>query len=262
MSQTDTRHQLEDERMSSPRDAAGAPLYAMRDIMDAQLLTADDRAIGRIADVALAWRANGELALVALLTGPQALAGRLSEHLRHLFAWALRGRFEGRIALDEVRAFGPITRLRGRAEAYAAGRSERWLARTLWRWIPGSGYSAEAATTHQPRRPRGRPSGHVRGDMYLADLVGKTIRTADGARLGHVVEVVVARGAEPVVCGLLFGSYGMLYRLRMLEPLSKQFHIHLHPRYVPWSAVGSLDARGIRLRADAEGQVADEAPPE
>lgn len=92
--------------------------------------------------------------------------------------------------------------------------------------------------------------------MHLADLVGKAIRTAEGDQLGHVVEVLVAPGPEPVVRGVLFGSYGMLSRLRMLEPLSKQFRIQPRPRFVPWSTVETFDAHGLHLRADAEGQVA------
>lgn len=241
------------------RSGGGGMLYAMRDILDSQLMTTDHRAIGRVADIALDWRESGDLALTALLTGPQALAGRISKHLRRLFAWVLRDRFEDRIPLDEVRAFGPSTVLRGTAERYAAGQSERWLARVLWRWIPGSGYSSvrELGGRKAPRRVLA-----ARHDLHLEDVVGKAIYTGDGTRLGHVVEVVVAPGHVPVVLGLLFGSYGMLYRLRVLEPLSKQFHVNLHPCFVPWSAVASMDRRGFHLRAGAEGQVADEPPPE
>lgn len=278
MSQTHASRPTESEQSSSagadgeaPR-AHSAMLYAMRDIMDAQLMSADHRAIGRVADVALARRASGELALVAFLMGPQALAGRVSARLRRLFIRVLRGRFDARIPLDQVRSFGPSTVLSGQADDYLAGQSERWLARNLWRWIPGSGYHSDEGRAGRPPRARRRretatreETRDTRGEMHLADLVGKTIRTAGGELLGHVVEVIVEEVvvSEPrlEVRGLLFGSYGMLYRLRMLEPLSKQFRIHPRPRFVPWSAVERLDAHGIQLRAGWEGRVATEPPP-
>lgn len=66
--------------MSNPR----APLFVMRDIMDSQLQTCDGIRIGRVADVRAELRDDGTLVLTHLLIGPQALAGRLSEHLRPL----------------------------------------------------------------------------------------------------------------------------------------------------------------------------------
>lgn len=116
------------------------PLF-LRDIIDAQIESADHLALGRVADVEVEVRENGCLALTALLTGPQAGAGRVASRLRHVCTWVLRDRFETRIPLEEVCSFGPTILLRKQAHEYQAGRSERWLARHLLRWIPGSGYA-------------------------------------------------------------------------------------------------------------------------
>ena|SRR2546425_5377192 len=111
----------------------------MRDIMDSQLETRDKRKIGRVADIEAELRDDGTLVLTYLVTGPQALAGRVASHLRPIARFLLRDRFEHRIPLKEVENFGPTLRLRGKAKDYAVGQSERWIADHILRWIPGSG---------------------------------------------------------------------------------------------------------------------------
>jgi hypothetical protein len=38
-----------------------------------------------------------------------------------------------------VKKFGPTLHLRGKAEQYDIGQSDRWIAEHILRWIPGSG---------------------------------------------------------------------------------------------------------------------------
>jgi hypothetical protein len=110
----------------------------IRDIIDSQLESADHLALGRVADVEMEMREDGRLVLTALLTGPQALAGRVSHVLRHIFAFFLRDRFECSLPLSEVATFGPTLHLHRNADEYPVGRSERWIAHYILRWIPGS----------------------------------------------------------------------------------------------------------------------------
>jgi sporulation protein YlmC with PRC-barrel domain len=117
----------------------GDHLYAMRDLVDMQLVTADGKRIGRVADVDCEWRADGTLALLCLRTGPQALARRFGALPGRVARFVFRDRFERRIALDEIVEVGLEVRLRGRAEDYAVGQSERWLVAHVLRFIPGSG---------------------------------------------------------------------------------------------------------------------------
>lgn len=118
--------------------AAATPLYAMRDMMDSQLLASDGVCVGRVADVRAEWR-DGAVYLTHLVTGPQALAGRVGERMRPLARRVFRDRFEQAIPLSEVQVFGPTIRLARSAREYAGGRSDRWVARHILRWIPGSG---------------------------------------------------------------------------------------------------------------------------
>ena len=117
----------------------GKSLYIMRDMMDSQLQTSDNVRIGRVADVRAEWRGDGQVYLTSLVTGPQALAGRVSEGLRPVARRLIGNRFERAIPLSEVQDFGPTICLSGKAEDYATGQSDRWVARHILRWIPGSG---------------------------------------------------------------------------------------------------------------------------
>ncbi|MDQ3856767.1 MAG: hypothetical protein M3281_10295 [Chloroflexota bacterium] len=120
--------------MSLPEDA----LLAMRDIMDGQLETSDERQIGRVADIEAEWREDGSLLLQSLIVGPEALAGRVSSRLRPLAASFLRGRFEHRIPVEEIEEVGPTVKLRKGARQYDVGHSDRWVVDHILRFIPGS----------------------------------------------------------------------------------------------------------------------------
>lgn len=114
-------------------------LLAMRDLLDAQLETEDGVRIGRIADIEAEWRDDGALVLLYLLTGPQALAGRVASRLVPLARYIFRDHFERRISMSEIVETGPTVRLRGNASDYPIGQSDRWLADHIVRFIPGSG---------------------------------------------------------------------------------------------------------------------------
>jgi hypothetical protein len=121
--------------------ARGDDLFSIADIIDSQLETRDKKNIGRVADIEAVWCEDGTLILTDLVTGPQALAGRVARPLRTLFQRLLRDRFEQRIPLKEVEKFGPTLRLHKKAIDYPVGQSERWIADHILRWIPGSGHS-------------------------------------------------------------------------------------------------------------------------
>jgi hypothetical protein len=114
-------------------------IFSIRDILDSQLLTSDGRRIGRVADISAEEYPDGSLKLTYLVAGPQALARRVNSHLGTLFHFFLRDRFEHSIPISEVTKFGPTLLLRGAADDYAVGQSERWIAKHILRWIPGNG---------------------------------------------------------------------------------------------------------------------------
>ncbi|GCE47037.1 hypothetical protein EI42_00562 [Thermosporothrix hazakensis] len=115
---------------------------AIRDIIDSQLVTEDGLRIGRVASIECLLGDDTSPVLLHLLVGPEALASRISPRLRKWLHFFLHGRFEYKIPLSEVKRFGPTLLLHGPASHYGPGRSEQWIARTLFRWIPGSGYES------------------------------------------------------------------------------------------------------------------------
>jgi hypothetical protein len=111
----------------------------MRDLMDGQLLAADELEIGRVADIEAEWTPEGWLVLRRLWCGPEALARRIGSRPGRLVAWLLGGRFDRSIPIDEVAALDNLAiRLRQPSGRYQVGRSERWLDRHLVRFLPGA----------------------------------------------------------------------------------------------------------------------------
>ncbi|MDQ6898440.1 MAG: hypothetical protein M3256_04835 [Actinomycetota bacterium] len=117
-------------------------LHLMRDIMDSQMVSADGKEIGRVADIAGEMRADGSVELTHILTGPEALTGRVGTLLRPAAKLILHGRFEASIPLTELMTKGLTLRLKQDADAYRVGDSEGWIAEHILRFIPGSGYRA------------------------------------------------------------------------------------------------------------------------
>jgi hypothetical protein len=75
-----------------------------------------------------------------LVTGPEALVRRVSSHLAPVARWIFRGRFDKRIAMDQIVSIeGLEIHLKRNAASYAPGASERWIARHLLRFLPGTG---------------------------------------------------------------------------------------------------------------------------
>ncbi len=123
-----------------PNPIVGDEMFSVRDIIDSQLETSDKIEISRVADIEAELREDGSLVLTNIVTGPQALAGRVASPLRTFFRWLFHDRFEHTISFDQVECFGPTIRLHGKATDYKTGRADKWIAEHILRWIPGSGY--------------------------------------------------------------------------------------------------------------------------
>jgi hypothetical protein len=114
-------------------------LLAMRDIVDGQLETIEDRRIGRVADLAAEWRDDGSLVVTDMVVGPEALAGRVSRRIGGLVRRLTGGRYEHRVAMSEVEEVGPTVHLRGKRGDYPLTGADDWIAEHIIRWIPGGG---------------------------------------------------------------------------------------------------------------------------
>ncbi len=114
-------------------------LLTMRDMIDAQLESADGHKLGRVADIEARRAADGTLLVVALLLGPEAQLGAVSARVRGLLSRLVKGRFDHRIDVAEIEEVGPTVKLRQRADAYGLDGADRWLIDHVLRFIPGNG---------------------------------------------------------------------------------------------------------------------------
>jgi len=95
------------------------------------------------------------------------------------------------------------------------------------------------------------------GEFYLEDLIGSKIVSPDRRRVGHVVDVQVTRTPEHRVTGLMYGRYGWLYRLHVLEPYVRSLGLHATVHVIPWRAVDRFERFTVTLKPGWEE--ADEA---
>ena len=228
--------------------------FSVADIIDNQLETSDKIEIGRVADIEGEWRDDGQLVLTNLVTGPQALAGRVSSRLRPIFRFFLRDRFEHRIPIKEVENFGPTLHLRGRAADYPVGQSDRWIADHILRWIPGSGHFPNILPECEARA-RSATARWVGAEMqskrtiFIGDLLGSKILTADGIHIGHVVDIQLTRSDEHKATALVYGAHGWLYRWHVLVvPFASRFGLSFEPDTIPWNAVDRFEYLTIILK--------------
>jgi len=87
-----------------------------------------------------------------------------------------------------------------------------------------------------------------RPTMYIEDLVGSRIITAEGKKIGRVVDVQVTPDPEHVVTALVFGRYGWLYRFHVLQPFAETFGLRHEPRTIPWDAVKRFEHFTVTLK--------------
>jgi sporulation protein YlmC with PRC-barrel domain len=85
--------------------------------------------------------------------------------------------------------------------------------------------------------------------VFLSDLMGCSIVTAQGKTLGHIRDVEISEGPEYCVKALLYGWGGVAQHLHMLNPFRSSQQEPPRPQAIPWHAVESFEARVVRLRA-------------
>jgi PRC-barrel domain protein len=90
--------------------------------------------------------------------------------------------------------------------------------------------------------------GRSKTSFSIEDLVGSRIETADGRRVGRVVDVEVEPAPSYRACALLYGLYGWLYRFHALRAAAKTMGLHARYEHIPWDAVAAYDGRTVRLK--------------
>lgn len=87
--------------------------------------------------------------------------------------------------------------------------------------------------------------------ITIGDLVGSTVVTAEGKRVGRVVDVQATRGPEYRVVALDYGLYAWLYRVHVLRALTRRLSGREEPHTVPWEAVDRIEGTKVWLKRDA-----------
>ena len=95
----------------------------------------------------------------------------------------------------------------------------------------------------------------IRTSMFIADLVGSKIVTAEGKRVGRVVDIQISLGPEHEVSALIFGEYAWLYRFHVLRPFARTFGLRHRPQIVPWSAVDRFERSVVTLKVGQESRI-------
>ncbi|MGZ3639429.1 MAG: PRC-barrel domain-containing protein [Ktedonobacterales bacterium] len=89
---------------------------------------------------------------------------------------------------------------------------------------------------------------HTPPRITVEDLVGSNIVTADGKRVGRIVEIRVSSGPDYRVVELEFGRYGWLDRLNMLRLIHGKYRPIVESERISWDAVASFERFTVTLK--------------
>jgi hypothetical protein len=120
--------------------------WAGLNLLDRQIVDKNKRLAGNVDDVVFDVDAKGQLTLVALRSGPGALATRLGHRL--LGEWLAHAHeivdaHEGDIPIGKVRKMGPQIDVELEANELSSESTEQWFRDHVISHIPGSGHAPE-----------------------------------------------------------------------------------------------------------------------
>jgi sporulation protein YlmC with PRC-barrel domain len=125
-------------------------LHAALELLDRQLVDRDGRLVGKVDDLELTDPGERleQPQVTAILTGPDALAGRLHTRLGRwlqqlslrLLAPAPQG--PSRVPFQQVEAIGSSIRLRVAADQLGTGGGQGWAGQLIGK-LPGAGHAAQ-----------------------------------------------------------------------------------------------------------------------
>jgi sporulation protein YlmC with PRC-barrel domain len=84
--------------------------------------------------------------------------------------------------------------------------------------------------------------------VFLSDLMGCKIVTAQGRTLGRVHDIEISEGPGYQVKSLLYGKGAIAHHLHLLNPFRGSQQASPRPEAVPWHEVESFEAHIVRLR--------------
>lgn len=84
--------------------------------------------------------------------------------------------------------------------------------------------------------------------IRIAELVGSTVVTADGDRVGRVADLATTRQPPHRVTELVLGPAGWLERLGIARVFGAGPRAARKPYRIPWDAVAAFDGRTVTLK--------------
>lgn len=93
-----------------------------------------------------------------------------------------------------------------------------------------------------------------RKTLFIGDLLGSKIVTAEGKRIGHVIDIECTSGREQKVTALVFGTHAWLSRWHVAFSWIEKLGGHSEPDKIPWAAVESFESLTVRLKPGREPQ--------
>ena len=85
--------------------------------------------------------------------------------------------------------------------------------------------------------------------VLVEDLLSSRIVTAEGKKVGRVVDLELARGPGYKVSALLTGPFGWLDRLHVIGPAARFLRRAPRPTSIPWADVESFEGFVVTLKA-------------
>jgi sporulation protein YlmC with PRC-barrel domain len=220
-----------------------AELGVMHDIMDGQLMTADGRRVGRVADLGCLRNKDGSVEVSRVVLGPEAGLRRIASRLAGIGRAVFAGRHERSVSIGEVAEFGPTVRLRGVTSDYDLHDGDGWAAGIL-RWIPGSAFDSRPGFGDRPRR---MPAP----DLWISDLIGTPVIDRRARPVGHVVELYI-RPRHHRITALRTGPTGWLDRLG-LRAVARRIRSPERQELIEWADVDHLGIDRIVLSTASQG---------
>ena len=96
--------------------------------------------------------------------------------------------------------------------------------------------------------------------IRIADLIGSTVVTAEGDRVGRVADILVTRRSPHRVAELDLGTAGWSERLGIDHVFGLGREAVRAPHRIPWDAVAAFDGRTVTLKPGRGGSVRQGSP--
>ncbi len=90
-------------------------------------------------------------------------------------------------------------------------------------------------------------TAHAR-TIFIEDLLSSRIVTAEGKKVGRVVDLELARGRGYMVSAIQTGTFGWLDRLHVIGPATRFIRRAPRPKSIPWDEVEKFEGFVVTLK--------------